>query len=243
MVRARTITARSPAAVSNRRRDQHAPRRGQRAVVAALAIAAGTPALGQSNVATTNKFAWSENCGWLNFRDAGSPVSAQGARFIGSFASGFVWGENIGWINLGDGTPSNGVSYANVDGNDFGVNINTGTGALTGLAWGENVGWINFSGGALATPAQPARIDQVAKRLRGYAWGENIGWINLDDVNAFVGIRCPADFNGVGGVTVQDIFDYLEAWFANNPLANFNGVDGVTVQDIFDFLTAWFGGC
>ncbi len=54
---------------------------------------------------------------------------------------------------------------------------------------------------------------------------------------------CAADFNGVNGVTVQDIFDFLTAWLAGSPSANFNHVNGVTVQDIFDFLTAWLAGC
>ena len=112
------------------------------------------------------------------------------------------------------------------------------------FAWGENIGWVNFSGGALATLAQPARFDPIAKRLRGYAWGENIGWINLDHSAVFVGmIFCPADFNGVNGVEVQDIFDFLAAWFAGDPRANFNGANGIEVQDIFDFLAAWFAGC
>ena len=54
---------------------------------------------------------------------------------------------------------------------------------------------------------------------------------------------CAADFNGANGVTVQDIFDYLAAWFAGTPNADFNGANGVTVQDIFDYLAAWFAGC
>jgi hypothetical protein len=53
---------------------------------------------------------------------------------------------------------------------------------------------------------------------------------------------CKADFNHVGGVTVQDIFDFLSAYFTGNPLADFNG-GGVTVQDIFDYLTGYFSGC
>jgi hypothetical protein len=28
---------------------------------------------------------------------------------------------------------------------------------------------------------------------------------------------CPADFNGVNGLGVQDIFDFLAAWFAGCP--------------------------
>ncbi len=57
---------------------------------------------------------------------------------------------------------------------------------------------------------------------------------------------CKADFNCSGGpnaLTVQDIFDYLGAWFAQDPRADFNGIDGLTVQDVFDFIGAWFVGC
>jgi hypothetical protein len=58
---------------------------------------------------------------------------------------------------------------------------------------------------------------------------------------------CYADYNKVGGIGVQDIFDFLNDWFAASKFAVFGG-DGVTgtptVQNIFDFLNAWFaGGC
>jgi hypothetical protein len=53
---------------------------------------------------------------------------------------------------------------------------------------------------------------------------------------------CRGDFNQSGALEVQDIFDYLNAWFATFPAADFNG-GGLDVQDIFDFLNAWFGGC
>lgn len=55
--------------------------------------------------------------------------------------------------------------------------------------------------------------------------------------------ECRADFNSSGAVSVQDIFDYLAAWFAGNISADFNGDRGVTAQDLFDFLGAWFAGC
>jgi hypothetical protein len=54
---------------------------------------------------------------------------------------------------------------------------------------------------------------------------------------------CPADFDCSGGLAVQDIFGFLNAWFAASPGADFNGINGLTVQDIFDFLAAWFAGC
>lgn len=57
---------------------------------------------------------------------------------------------------------------------------------------------------------------------------------------------CLANFNKVGGITVQDVFDFLAAWFAGNPIANItdNGAGVPTIQSIFDFIDAWFtGGC
>ena len=55
--------------------------------------------------------------------------------------------------------------------------------------------------------------------------------------------RCAADFNNSGGVTAQDIFDFLAAWFTANAAADFNHSGAVTAQDLFDFLAAWFIGC
>jgi hypothetical protein len=153
----------------------------------ALALALTGGLLAQSNVdnVVPNKFGWGENVGWTNWRDANGALDGV---HVGPFVmSGFIWGENIGWINVGDGSPTTPPYYANVDGSDFGVNIDP-DGDLHGYAWGENVGWINFDGGALATPPQPARIvcanppGQPLARLTGYAWGENIGWINLADL-------------------------------------------------------------
>jgi hypothetical protein len=54
---------------------------------------------------------------------------------------------------------------------------------------------------------------------------------------------CKADHNQSGAVTVQDIFDFLSAYFTTNPSADANGSGAVTVQDIFDFLSAYFTGC
>ncbi len=54
---------------------------------------------------------------------------------------------------------------------------------------------------------------------------------------------CIADFNGVNGATVQDIFDFLTAWLGGDESADVNHVNGVSVQDLFDFLTAWIHGC
>jgi hypothetical protein len=58
---------------------------------------------------------------------------------------------------------------------------------------------------------------------------------------------CFADFNHNSSLEVQDIFDFLNDWFAGKKFAIPSG-DGDTgtlsVQNIFDFLNSWFaGGC
>jgi len=54
---------------------------------------------------------------------------------------------------------------------------------------------------------------------------------------------CRANFDGVGGTAVPDIFAFLSAWFAGQAAANFDGVGGIGVPDIFAFLSAWYAGC
>lgn len=54
---------------------------------------------------------------------------------------------------------------------------------------------------------------------------------------------CSADFNCSGGLSVQDLFDMLAAFFAIDLRADFNLNNTVSVQDIFDFIAAYFAGC
>jgi len=65
---------------------------------------------------------------------------------------------------------------------------------------------------------------------------------------------CKADFNHFLGannpqVTVQDIFDFVGSWFANDACADITNTGlPLTIQDIFDYLSAFFaapvgGGC
>lgn len=54
---------------------------------------------------------------------------------------------------------------------------------------------------------------------------------------------CAADADCSGTLGTQDIFTFLNLWFAGLPAADFNHAGGLTTQDIFDFLNAWFAGC
>jgi uncharacterized repeat protein (TIGR01451 family) len=54
---------------------------------------------------------------------------------------------------------------------------------------------------------------------------------------------CFADFNKAGGVTIDDIFIYLNAWFASSEYSNVGAPGTPNIDDIFIFLNAWFAGC
>jgi hypothetical protein len=197
------------------------------------------------NISPDHAYAWSENCGWMNWGwNAGGGAPGR-VRITSTCLTGFVWWENTGWMSLSHDPytpPVPSQTYPNTTDQDYGVNVDP-SGVLSGYAWAENLGWVNFSGGALASPPNPARIDFAAQRFRGFAWAENAGWINLDDTTLFVGSACSADHNRSGALSVQDVFDFLHDWFAGAPTADFDGDGHSAVADIFAFLTAWFGGC
>ena len=169
-----------------------------RTVLSLFALTLAAAANAQTNIDATNKFAWCENIGWTNWRDAGSPTGAQGALIAGSFLSGFVWSENTGYLNLGDGTPTGGSAYANVNGLDFGVNILVDS-RLGGLAWGENIGWVNLD------DANHFVGIRCAADFNGDGIVDFFDY--LDFVAAFSANAPAADFNGD---SVIDFFDYLD---------------------------------
>jgi hypothetical protein len=171
--------------------------------------------MAETNIDAASESAWAENVGWMNWHDAGDPAGSQGVHVGSRFLAGMIWSENVGWIVVGDGSPLDGVAYANGDSSDFGVNIAT-EGLLSGMAWGENIGWINFDGGATATPAQPARID-CNGRLNGYAWAENAGWIDLSETETgkFVALDSAAtpyacDMNHDGAANGRDVQNFVD---------------------------------
>ena len=109
----------------------------------------------------TNRYAWSENAGWIDF---GTPLGA--VTVTDSSLTGYAYGENIGWISLNCSNTSSCASNA------YAV-VNNGSGTLSGYAWSENAGWINFapSGGGVSIISSGIFL--------GYAYSENTGWINF----------------------------------------------------------------
>jgi hypothetical protein len=73
-------------------------------------------------------------------------------------------------------------------------------------------------------------------RVGGYSSSQGDVVMSITNFN-----NCPCDWNGVNGISVQDIYDFLSSWSAGN--GDFNQLNGNTVQDIYDFLSCWSAGC
>jgi len=142
-------------------------------IIAALWLwAMPTPPLlaAAGNIDPSQKYAWSENAGWHDFRPAGGGVSVYPDHL-----EGFAWSENLGWIKLGSNTTGGTLTYANTSASDWGVNRDD-AGNLSGFAWSEAAGWINFN----PTDSQ-VTIDPATGDFNGYAWSENVGWIHFQN--------------------------------------------------------------
>lgn len=120
-----------------------------------------------SNISDSERWAWAENAGWIDFKPSGG-----GMAVTGDGLSGHAYSDKIGWVKLGStGAPP----YANSSHADWGVN-NDGGGNLSGYGWCENVGWINFS-----SNDSRISIDQ-AGNFSGYAWAKKAGWVNFSSL-------------------------------------------------------------
>lgn len=165
------------------------------------------------NIDPTNKYAWTENAGWVNAvpTNGGVTVCYNGTS---GYLTGYAWGENIGWIKLGG---DSGGPYANTSATDWGVNMDAMSN-LSGYAWSENVGWIKFNSAYNQTT-----MDMATGRFNGDAWGENIGWVRFKGAAPDYNVRTLA-------------FDKQPQGTPNWWLANYGVVED---YDEGDLVPAW----
>jgi len=104
---------------------------------------------------STNKYAWSNNIGWINFG-----CSSCNVQVTNDAITGYAWSKNYGWINL---SPTNGGIH------------NTSAGVLSGYAYGKSCGWINFNN---------VTIDTSTGKFSGTATGSIVGTVNFSCTEA-----------------------------------------------------------
>ena len=185
----------------------------------------GGPLFAQTTISSTQRYAYTANAGWIDFRSSES----DGVRFTETYLTGKAYAANFGWIDFGDATPSNGYQYGNNSANDYGVNL-TPEGHLSGYAYSANTGWISFE----QTRGQP-RLDFLTGQVTGYAWSANLGWIALDTPSSDLStsLACPdTDFDDIG-----DAYEYQ--YFGNLTTASdTTDTDGDGANDAAEFTAS-----
>jgi ferric-dicitrate binding protein FerR (iron transport regulator) len=142
------------------------------ALAAAAVLGTACMAWASGNIDPAERFAWSENAGWINFAPADGGVNAAVTGL-----SGYAWGENIGWVKMA----ADNSTYQNTTKDDWGVFPFHRT--LKGFAWSETVGWINFA------PSHGGVSIGACGRFDGFAWSENVGWIHVRNASPEYGVR------------------------------------------------------
>lgn len=202
-----------------------------RALFLLLVAAASALAQPASTINATNHHAWGTTMGWIDFRPE-RPNPGDGFRFGEFSCGGYLWSANIGWIHCGDGSPVNGVQYANDSHTDFGVNHH-GTGDLFGLAWSPNIGWVSFDWWTLdPTNSARPRVNLLNGEFSGYAWSANCGWIHLG------GGRLKTDRMDILDDDGDGISDVFEKTYATNlvTMNNSSDRDGDGFSDKAEYL-------
>jgi len=130
------------------------------------------------NIHPTEKYAWSETTGWINFL----PIETHYVQFKDTYLVGYAWAENIGWVKLSAHEQG---PFENSDATNWGVNIHSDN-KLSGFAWSENTGWISFS-----SDHHQVTFDPITGSFQGFAWGENVGYIHLFHSDNLYGLSTP----------------------------------------------------
>ncbi|MFN7022100.1 MAG: GC-type dockerin domain-anchored protein, partial [Phycisphaerales bacterium] len=224
-----------------------------------------------SNVARWNGTSWEALGGGLNNEvltlhvhdDGTGPALYAGGRFT-SPATGVAKWSGTGWVSVG-GSPARGNGFTGAMRVSDLATLNEGSGPLlvaagqfelfagttvNHIARWDGGSWTGFNGGAarsgiaLAASVEALAVVPSGSGSKMYAAGV-FDFIGGRSSQGFAEWKrsVPADFNNSGTVSVQDIFDFLAAYFTGDPRADFNRSGTISVQDIFDYLSAYFVGC
>ncbi|MBX4195884.1 hypothetical protein KW796_02965 [Candidatus Parcubacteria bacterium] len=154
---------------------------------------------------TLSGYAWSENVGWIKFKNA-SPAYGVTVDSVTGVFSGYAWSENMGWISFNSsdlsGCPSgtcnasmnllNGSlsgwakvlstgGWIHLSGSGYGVSYNSSNSQFSGYAWSDTyIGWIHFAGSGYgvitdASLAPPDATINVTASPTSATWTINPG--------------------------------------------------------------------
>ncbi len=138
---------------------------------------ATTEATTTNNIDSTNKWAWNDVIGWIDFNVTGN-VTVSSSSITGYASS------SVGYIALDCATsPTGDCTYP------YGV-TNDGLGTLSGYAWNDAIGWINFK--STSGPSYGVTISTSTGDFSGFAWNDVVGWFSFNCID--IGACGASDF-------------------------------------------------
>jgi hypothetical protein len=151
-------------------------------------------------------------------------------------------------VRASDNFATSSVRYLTDDGVLYGVYsyYGDGSGQQRAFAYRPGLGFIDLNdlvAGGLATAGWTTLTETNLVNSTHTVIGKG-GRIAPGGTPMFLLIHslCRADYDSNGALNLQDVFTFLNDWFAGRAIADFNG-GGLAVQDIFAFLDSWFAGC
>lgn len=123
---------------------------------------------------STDRYAWNDIIGWLDFYGApGGPATVTASKMTR-------------WATSSDGDFT--LDCATTPGGDICATsdfyVSNSAGDLAGWAWNDAYGWISFCGGLQTTDcpgtvAYQVTINQTTGDFSGWAWNDIVGWISF----------------------------------------------------------------
>ncbi|MCA9304770.1 MAG: VCBS repeat-containing protein [Phycisphaerales bacterium] len=152
----------------------------------------------------------------------------------------------------------NGISRVSLGDLDLDGDLDIAVGAYIGDSFesGTNV-LFNFGNGTFSEPITFATgFERNSISLGDLDNDGDLDLVGADrtyiDGNGFVDVLlnqcielvvCDADLNADGALDIFDVFAYIDAYNAGEPVAEFDGVPGLDIFDVFAFLDAFNAGC
>ena len=187
---------------------------------------------------------------WVDLSPAGSSNSIAsgvsggwqvGVARVGGIERASLWrGTAASWVDLGAFLPQGFTSSVAIGIWTDAIFIyisGAGYNSVTGHE--EALLWVHAAPGACCQGGTCSLVSQNT----GCASGQFQGPGTSCGVAGNPTMCCRANFDGVNGLQVADIFAFLGAWFADDSRADFTGDGHLSVSDIFYFLNEWFAGC
>lgn len=212
---------------------------------------------GFTSAAIESAYATTYAAGIVHFASNGNNGSSTiaypaSAPFVNGIAALTSTGTRAGFSQFGVGTDFSapGASVLSTDitgaGGYVAGDYATVSGTSFASPYSAGVAALILSKNSTLTAAQVEGIMQTSSRDMGpvgYDTGFGWGLVNAQAALAATPSPCSAEFDGVPGLNTNDLFAFLNAWFAGSPIADVNGVAGLSPDDVFFYLNRWFAGC